>query len=329
MRPYLLIFAVVGALIWSAIPVEAAALHGVFVDDDYSVHEPAIEAVAAEGITVGCNPPTSDQFCPRTVVTRGQMAAFLHRGFSSRTVGAPVEFVDDDSSIFEGDIEWLGSTGITVGCNPPVNDRFCPNDWVTRGQMAAFLVRALELKDRGDKDFTDDNGSVFEADIERLATAGVTLGCNPPTNDRFCPTDPVTREQMASFLARALDLPQLPPVVNLATGWWCAKDGETCSGTASTRGGRTMRVSEGWDQAIPMASGEETGFRASGTRFELLVDGVTQPLAGPVETGTTSVASRTWTTNLTAPTGGSFSLEGRWYWQNTLVRRTRIVVSIG
>jgi hypothetical protein len=31
-----------------------------------------------------------------------------------------------------------------LGCNPPVNDRFCPAQSVTRGQMAAFLNRALE-----------------------------------------------------------------------------------------------------------------------------------------------------------------------------------------
>jgi hypothetical protein len=52
--------------------------------------------------------------------------------------------------------------------------------------------------------FWDDDGSVFEADIEALAAAGVTRGCNPPHNTRFCPEQPVTRGQMAAFLARAL-----------------------------------------------------------------------------------------------------------------------------
>ena len=53
-------------------------------------------------------------------------------------------------------------------------------------------------------DFVDDDGSIFEEDIERLAAAGITRGCNPPINDRFCPNDPVTRAQMAAFLHRAL-----------------------------------------------------------------------------------------------------------------------------
>ena len=113
-------------------------------------------------------------------------------------------FIDDDDSVFVVDIEWLAAEGITKGCNPPVNDRFCPDDFVTRGQMAAFLTRALALTDRLDSPFTDDDTSIFEADIERLAAAGITKGCNPPTNDRYCPDDFVTRGQMAAFLVRAL-----------------------------------------------------------------------------------------------------------------------------
>jgi hypothetical protein len=72
--------------------------------------------------------------------------------------------------------------------------------------MAAFLVRALGLTRSGSVDFVDDNHSIFEADIEKLAAAGITKGCNPPTNNRFCPDAYVTRGTMAAFLARALAL---------------------------------------------------------------------------------------------------------------------------
>jgi hypothetical protein len=113
-----------------------------------------------------------------------------------------------DSNVFADDIEWLANEGITEGCNPPANDMFCPNKAVTRGQMAAFLVRALGLTDNGGGNhFTDDNGSVFEDVIDKLYTAGITQGCNPPTNDMFCPNKAVTRQQMAAFLRRALDVP--------------------------------------------------------------------------------------------------------------------------
>jgi hypothetical protein len=46
--------------------------------------------------------------------------------------------------------------------------------------------------------------------IEALKASGITTGCNPPTYDRFCPEDPVTRAQMAMFLARALGLHHAP-----------------------------------------------------------------------------------------------------------------------
>jgi hypothetical protein len=132
-------------------------------------------------------------------------------------------FIDDDGNVHEGNIEAIASAGITRGCNPPVNNKYCPDSNVTRGQMAAFLVRALGLTDDGGgNEFVDDDGSVFEADIAKLAAAGITLGCNPPTNDRFCPDSAVKRGQMASFLARALNLDPIvpPPTQSFGDGVW-------------------------------------------------------------------------------------------------------------
>jgi hypothetical protein len=71
--------------------------------------------------------------------------------------------------------------------------------------MAAFVVRAFGyVADGGGDLFVDDDDSVFERDIDRLATAGVTFGCNPPSNSLFCPRNIVTRGQIAAFLHRAL-----------------------------------------------------------------------------------------------------------------------------
>jgi len=199
---------------------------GTFSDDDGNIHEPSIEAIAAAGITKGCNPPANDLYCPSATVSRGQMAAFLVRALGL-TVRLDDPFTDDDGSVFEADIEKLAAAGITKGCNPPTNDLFCPNAPVTRGQMAAFLVRAMGYTDAGAGDlFIDDNGSVFEDQIDRLGTAGVTKGCNPPTNDRFCPDDPVLRDQMAAFLTRALGLTPITPP-------------PPTSSTTSTTGGTT------------------------------------------------------------------------------------------
>ena len=109
-------------------------------------------------------------------------------------------FVDAIESGFRAEIEWLAGEGITEGC---VSRRFCPDDPVTRAQMASFLDRALPLAASTSDAFEDDEGSVHEAAINRLAAAGITMGC---TEILFCPNDPVTRAQMASFLDRALDL---------------------------------------------------------------------------------------------------------------------------
>ncbi|MDJ0791827.1 MAG: N-acetylmuramoyl-L-alanine amidase [Acidimicrobiia bacterium] len=188
---------------------------GTFRDDDGTTHEATIEAIAAAGITFGCNPPANDRFCPGESVRRDQMATFLDRALDLPDTDFDF-FDDDDGSIFETSINRVAAAGITLGCNPPANDRFCPDAAVRREVMAAFLVRAFAYASASDTDFTDTSGSPFAEDIAKLAAAGVTKGCNPPSNDRFCPRDVVTRGQMATFLARALDLDpiQPPPVVS-------------------------------------------------------------------------------------------------------------------
>ena len=175
---------------------------GTFWDDDHNIHEAQIEAIAAAGITFGCG---SDLYCPDQAVTRGQMAAFLRRGFDLPPSGVDY-FADDEESEFEADINSLAAAGITVGCAP---DAYCPERAVTRGQMAAFLTRVLELA-AGEDRFIDDSDSQFQDNINSLAAAGITVGCNQ-AGDRFCPNDQVKRDQMASFLARALKLTPLMP----------------------------------------------------------------------------------------------------------------------
>jgi hypothetical protein len=182
--------------------VRPAEPEGSFTDDDGNVHEGQIEVIASAGITRGCNPPDNDEYCPSDSITRGQMAAFFNRGFNLLPE-AEDRFTDDEASEFEGDINAVAAVDITRGCNPPDNDEFCPDSDITRGQMAAFIVRALALPASTDDHFVDDETSEFEGDINALAEAGIAVGCNPPDNDEFCPDDPVQRDQMASFLARA------------------------------------------------------------------------------------------------------------------------------
>jgi hypothetical protein len=76
--------------------------------------------------------------------------------------------------------------------------------YVKRGVMARFLVVAFGFVSSPVDAFTDDNSSTFEGDINSIAAVGVTKGCNPPANDKFCPDRTVPREEMASFMIRAL-----------------------------------------------------------------------------------------------------------------------------
>lgn len=218
MRRFLFSFSVLLlALASPAIAQEELPPGGSFYDDQGSVHESAIEGLAAAGVTRGCH-DEKPVFCPDRPVTRGEMAAFL-----DRALGLPVaedgSFVDTDASPFAGSIDKIAAAGITKGCNPPANDRYCPEDYVTRGEMATFLVRALDLPDAEEPSgFTDLGESVHTSDIEALAASGITKGCNPPDNTSYCPRQAVTRAQMATFLVRALpDLkliepPPLPPI---------------------------------------------------------------------------------------------------------------------
>ncbi len=124
-----------------------------------------------------------------------------YHGFVSLGVAPPgLPFDDIAGSQFVNDIVWIADRGITTGCstNPPL---YCPGNNVTREQMASFLVRALLLPATANDYFVDDETSIHEADINALAESGVTTGC---AAFQYCPTNPVTRGQMAAFLHRAV-----------------------------------------------------------------------------------------------------------------------------
>ncbi len=106
-------------------------------------------------------------------------------------------------------IQAIAEKGITKGCNPPTNDRYCPGDFTTRAQMAAFIIRALE----GEPQPGSYNSNPYFSDvppnhwafkyIQRIYERGIAQGYSttPPT---FGPDAPITREQMAKMLIRAL-----------------------------------------------------------------------------------------------------------------------------
>ncbi len=114
--------------------------------------------------------------------------------------GASGTFTDDDGSAHEANIEALVAARITHGCSRSDPSRFCPDKVVNRAQIASLLDRSLQLPDTDRDYFEDDDGSVHELAINRVAAAGITSGCR---SGSYCPDRPLTRGQMASLLVGA------------------------------------------------------------------------------------------------------------------------------
>lgn len=173
-----------------------------------------IESIYYYGITLGCSaaPPL---FCPDDLVIRAQMAAFIERGVNVAGFdpGTGTGLFSDVSTAewgtFAGWIELLYSEDITSGCaTGPL--RYCPSDPTLRNQMAVFLVRAAHggsfVPSAATGVFSDvPLDGFFDRYIEQLYADGVTQGCATGPL-RFCPTNTVTRGQMAAFLGRAFGI---------------------------------------------------------------------------------------------------------------------------
>jgi hypothetical protein len=104
----------------------------------------------------------------------------------------------------------LSARGITLGCG---GGNYCPDSPVTREQMAAFIIRALgqfNPPTPSQQRFADvPPSNAFYAFIEEMAVKQITVGCG---GGNYCPSNPVTREQMAAFIIRALHQPgYIPP----------------------------------------------------------------------------------------------------------------------
>ncbi|HDH02793.1 MAG TPA: hypothetical protein ENH15_00940, partial [Actinobacteria bacterium] len=132
----------------------SAGFDGTFSDDDGSVHEGMIEAIYAEGITVGCSAADPTLFCPGGGVTRRQMASFIARALELPPANVDY-FTDDDGDTHEDNINRVAEAGIALGIGGGLYDQ---GALVSRAQMASFLARAYDLPATGTDFFTDDDG---------------------------------------------------------------------------------------------------------------------------------------------------------------------------
>jgi hypothetical protein len=192
--------------------------------------EAHIKSILDAGITTGCSANPS-LFCPDTSITRGQMAVFMETSLGQSTpppcTGNTFSDVHPDTpggAALCGFIEDFAVRGITGGCQADdplttgVNEaKYCPDDPVTRQQMAVFIQAAIGADPApqcngtvfGDVD-AQTVGDLFCRYIEDFAAQGITGGCaadDPATQDvneaKYCPFDPVTRAEMAVFLVAA------------------------------------------------------------------------------------------------------------------------------
>jgi len=165
----------------------------------------AINLLAQKKITNGCSPA---MYCPSENITRAEMAYFLvtaaYNGAAFTTNQSPY-FTDVPVGSFEFDqIQKLYELGITTGCG---GGEFCPNETVTRDQMAVFLIRArygaTTVFDYPPLQIFSDVPPTYWAYswIQRMSEDQITSGCAP---DLYCPTENVTRAQMAIFLMKAI-----------------------------------------------------------------------------------------------------------------------------
>ncbi|HVF65740.1 MAG TPA: M12 family metallo-peptidase [Casimicrobiaceae bacterium] len=170
-----------------------------------------IEFLGQAGISHGCS---NVAFCAEETVTRGQMAVFLERVMRASNWTPPSPsggFFDvPATSPFASYIEQLYVDGITSGCSSaPLG--YCPNDPVTRAQMAVLMLNAAcgpayTPSAPASQIFIDvplDHPNV--AEIHKLHAMGVTRGCASAPM-MYCPTAAITRGQIAAFLERAFPL---------------------------------------------------------------------------------------------------------------------------
>jgi uncharacterized protein YkwD len=183
-----------GGRLWATVNFRLGGSGPAFVDISGDTHRRGIEAVFLRGTTTGCS---ADRFCPSRGVTRGQMASFLARELGLSPTAARFSDVPSRHP-HAGNIGALAAAGVTSGCG---GGRFCPDAPVTRAQMATFLRQAMGIAPKAPKGVSDvASDHPHAGSIGALQAAGVTQGCN---SRQFCPSQPVTRGQMATFLDRA------------------------------------------------------------------------------------------------------------------------------
>ncbi len=169
-----------------------------------------IEEIQEQGITTGCG---NDCYCPDELATRAQVAVLIERAVNGVSYAPPAAtgiFADVPTSHWAADwIEQAYADGLTKGCSTdPL--QFCPDQYVTRADLAVFLLRQKHgssyTPPTATGIFADVPTSYWAADwIEELYAEGITTGCDNASLS-YCPDELVSRAELAAFLVRNLGL---------------------------------------------------------------------------------------------------------------------------
>ncbi len=178
--------------------------------------EPWVDSFYYASITTGCGAGPLI-YCPENNVTRAEMAVFLLRAKHGSGYAPPPAthtFYDVPVAGKEWMEPWIDefyAEGITTGCGvSPL--RYCPEQNVTRAEMAVFILRAIHTlpytPPPGTGLFSDvpvAGKEWMQAWIEDFYSHGITTGCGVSPLI-YCPENNTTRAEMAVFIDRAYAL---------------------------------------------------------------------------------------------------------------------------
>jgi hypothetical protein len=177
-----------------------------FPDTSPGTHHEAINCMAYTGVTQGRIEGGVPAYQPRGAVTRAQMASFIARVLDAvhgyDLPADPPRAFPDVGGTHRHNIDRLAAVGIVLGRE---DGTYAPNDNVLRGQMASYVARSIEEvtgRSLPIADVFSDLTPPHDDRVRELAAIGVVVGID---GDVYGPARSVTREEMASFLARTMD----------------------------------------------------------------------------------------------------------------------------
>jgi hypothetical protein len=284
-----------------------------------SPYKAFIDCLVYYGVTSGTSPTT---YSPLQSVERWQMAVFLQNLWGALAIvplsGSNQGFTDIGSLSSDAQIavNQTAQLSVTSGVGPHL---FGPFDPVPRWQMAIFLARfaratGLTLPVPTTSGFTDVAGLSTEArnSISIVKTLGITTGTSATT---FSPNNPVTRDQMAAFLIRTLQVTWFIAATDFVDS--CSENAEgvqICNGTGDYVEGVPLRFVHGWFVELP---GDVSGLDHPGTTVQLYIDGVLKA-STEVRVILSGAKYRNWEVLISGGLSGTHLIEARYFSEGVL-----------